>query len=388
MIAVPLVLGVRELPAIVLRRLSVLMLFLVLHTLVVTVALPVSARAFSTVLALAIYITAMCVALNVCLRDDFLLLRKVILIFLCLQIFLHVLELAGIYDPNANWTRQHYLFGFAVPTGFFREASHVGMSLAPLIFLWRTPSRLNRQIAALAALSVGLSLSTTGLSIIVAMSLVFMFRSNQVSSRFKKAAALVLAAFVPFLVLSADSLPEVTERFMSLSRIIAGEADGSENMSSLIYMNGASMALAGLNDIVGAGAGQMLRYYADAPYTILIELINSGEMMNRDDGGSTVFKLLAEFGYFGLVFLGFYLAFVVRMVRKGLDPLVTILAMYFMITMIRGASYFDAPICVSVALYLFSPLLFERFGRRARTQDRRQAFESGPTLAAKPTSGA
>ena len=274
--------------------------------------------------------------------------------------FIHVLEFAGIYDPNPNWSRVHYFFGFTVPTGFYTEASHVGLCLAPLAFLWFSPSRLNKQIALLAGLSVLLSLSTTGLTVVVFISLLFLLRSTEISSGAKKLVLSAFAVVMIYVALTAESFSGINERLLSLSNIISGDTDGPQNLSALIYMNGADMAMQGLKDIVGAGAGQMLLYYPTAPYSYFIEIINNGVALNRDDGGSTMLKLLAEFGVFGLAFVLYYLVFVLRVLRSRLDYVVTILSLYFLVTMIRGAAYFDGPLVVSVALFICAPLYISK----------------------------
>ncbi|WP_262690026.1 hypothetical protein [Kordiimonas aestuarii] len=359
-LALPLVAGISILPAVVSRRLALFIGALLLHMVLVFLVWGVSGRTLGMVFALSLYLAGTCVALHVCFQDNFLRFRKIVFLFLCAQLFLHGLELAGLYDPNPNWSREHYLFGFPVPTGFFTEASHVGLCLGPLMFWWFSKSGLNKRISLLAGISVMLSLSTTGLTVVVFISLMFLLRSSEISTATKKAVFSIFALLISYMVFTADSFSEINERLLSLTSILAGDTGGPQNLSALIYMNGVDMAGQGLSDVVGAGAGQMLLYYPDAAYSYLIEIINSGAALNRDDGGSTMLKLLAEFGFFGLIFAIYYGLFLFKVLRSRLSYVTTILALYFLVTMIRGAGYFDGPIVISVALFLYAPILFAR----------------------------
>jgi len=365
LLSVPMALGFGMLPSAVKKRLAILLALLLLHTLLVFVFGSISGRAVGTVFAIALFVAGICTSLHFGLQDNFIRFRKLVLLFLYAQLLLHGLEFAGLYDPSINWSRPHYLFGFDVPTGFFTEASHVGLCLGPLMFLWFSPSALNKRIALLAGISVMLSLSTTGVVVVVFISLAFMLRSSDVSHVLKRVILAVSAAGVVYIVLTTESFTEINERVISLANIVTGETGDSLNLSSLIYMNGANMAAAGLQDVIGAGAGQMLLYYPDAPYSFLIEAINSGEALNRNDGGSTAFKLVAEFGVFAVVFIGYYFMFAIRLLRQEQDPTTIILSMYLLITMIRGASYFDDAVGISVGLLMFAPVLVAR-ARKAR----------------------
>ena len=360
LLSAPLALGVTILPLVVKKRLAMLLGLLLLHTLLVSLLGSFSAKAFGTVVAIGLFVSGICVALHFAFQDNFLKVRKLILLLLFVQLFLHGLEFADLYDPSANWNRPHYLFGFNVPTGFFAEPSHVGLSLGPLIFLWFSPSALNKRIAKLAATSVALSLSTTGVMVVVMIILAFSLRSNDFSSVVNRIIFALIAIGAIYIVLTTESFTEINARVVSLVNIFTSEAGESVNLSSLIYMNGANMAAEGFLDFIGAGAGQMLLYYPDAPYSFLIEAINNGEALNRNDGGSTGFKLLAEFGVFAFVFLIHYVLFVVRLLRVEKDPLIITLSMYLLITLIRGASYFDHAVGISIGLLMFAPQLLDR----------------------------
>jgi hypothetical protein len=363
----PLALGYFSLPGIVRQRLALFGAALLLHTLIVLLAGTFSFKTFGMAAALTLFVVGICVALQVGMHDKFLAFRRFILFFLFLQLCIHGLELTNVYDPNVNWSRPHYLFGFDVPTGLFTEASHVGLCLGPLMFLWFSRSALNRRIALFAAVSVMLSLSTTGVVVVVFISLAFMLRSSDVSMAMKRVILAISAGSVVYIVLTTESFTEINERVISLANMVTGETGDSLNLSSLIYMNGANMAAEGLRDVIGAGAGQMLLYYPDAPYSFLIEVINSGEALNRNDGGSTAFKLVAEFGVFAIVFAFYYIVFVFRLLRQVQDPFIIILSMYFLVTMIRGASYFDDAVGISAGLLMFAPVLAVR-ARKAREQ--------------------
>lgn len=380
MLSAPLAFGFTMLPPVVKQRFGVLLGLLLLHALLVFLFGALSARAVGTIIAIGLFVSGICVALRLALRDNFLATRKLILLLLYAQLFLHSFEFAGLYDPSTNWSRPHYLFGFDVPTGFFTEASHVGLCLGPLMFLWFSPSALNKRIALLAGTSVMLSLSTTGVVVVVFISLAFLLRSSDVSTVMKRMILALSAGVVIYIVLTTESFTEINERVVSLANIITGEAGDNINLSSLIYMNGANMALEGLRDIVGAGAGQMLLYYPDAPYSFLIEVINRGEALNRNDGGSTAFKLFAEFGVFALVFVIYYVLFVVRLLRQEKDPLIIILSMYLLITMVRGASYFDDAVGISVGLLMFAPVLLSR-ARQGQVPSGAARWQSGEDAA-------
>ena len=75
---------------------------------------------------------------------------------------------------------------------------------------------------------------------------------------------------------------------------------------------------------------------------------------NIHDGSSILFKLVTEFGYFGLVFSGYaLLTLYFFLLRAAEDISVGVLAFPLVASFLRGSSYFDGAVIISLSLFVF-----------------------------------
>jgi hypothetical protein len=168
----------------------------------------------------------------------------------------------------------------------------------------------------------------------------------------------------------------------------------SDNLSTLVYLQGWQRAWLNISETGGLGVGFQQFGFVGSLGTVLEKIVqmNRGASLNLYDGGSTGSKLIAELGVVGVALIVLYLLLVVRGVRLirraqrlpiGQRDLRRIFFYSFIIAyaselLIRGNGYLS-PSCT---LVLASLIAVQQLG----VADRRLPEPAiGPSLASSPS---
>jgi hypothetical protein len=92
-------------------------------------------------------------------------------------------------------------------------------------------------------------------------------------------------------------------------RVLFWDAQSSKNLSSLVYLQGIQDAHYSFVSTKGLGLGfqQLGTQKLSEAGLILQELLNNNTGLNRQDGGFTAAKIIAELGLLGILILLMYL---------------------------------------------------------------------------------
>ena len=308
------------------------------------------------IIAFTLALTAAHVAIMVSTRDRWRHVSKVFRFFLLLQLSLQLLEIVGL-TPFDNKEVPHYFLPISSPTGLFSEPSHLAMSYS--IFLhaafgrWRMflNGGLTRPYLFVIVFTLLLCPSATLLAILALAVLL----SGGITVRRKFVTLSIFSVVVTAVVFYAGVLvPEaVFERVGGLLSIFrAGYITSQTNLSAAVFFGGARAAWLVLTTYpFGAGFLNMASIYNLPEMSDYLFVVGA---TNISDGGSVLFKLVSEFGYIGLLLciLALFRLYFTRM--TGFQA-ATIGAMLFPFaaSMVRGASYFDGPALLGIAILLF-----------------------------------
>lgn len=260
--------------------------------------------------------------------------RRAILIAVAIFLLAALFSLLGI-QPESETATSKPIFPFTEPSLF------AGAFLPVIAFLSVTSKGWRRWIWILTSFALGYLLEN--LSLVVG-SLVVTVACLPVSRLIAFGAAITLV--LPFLDLSY---------FMDRMQF---DVRTSDNLSSLVYIQGWEMIGAATSETLGWGLGfQQLGYtFLNAPTSDLIYRLTGGTDLNLKEGSFAAAKLISELGVFGGILIachGFLAtrAFILlrRVAIKGEEcPLGHILALCSVYTFIvdmyvRGAGYFSSP---------------------------------------------
>jgi hypothetical protein len=272
-------------------------------------------------------------------------LRRVFLL-LCVVAFLGA---AGLLQPLGS-TYSKSVFPFSEP-------SHFAITYAPfLIFVCIRSHFLIRILFLFAGLIFSLSLES--LTLLVVFIIVFFLCT--------KARYWVILALSITTIMSFINLDYYIARF--------DFNDQSQNISSLVYLQGWQLIQESLDKTYGIGLGfqQLGEFGSNVPASLQLELL-MGQTMNLKDGGFNLSKLLSEFGVFGGVLLVCYLritisaVFLLRRVAlwdksqsASLVFAASSIVGYLIEMLFRGAGYFTP----TTMLLISSIFLWRRHIRR------------------------
>lgn len=272
-------------------------------------------------------------------------LRRVFLL-LCVVAFLGA---AGLLQPLGS-TYSKSVFPFSEP-------SHFAITYAPfLIFVCIRSHFLIRILFLFAGLIFSLSLES--LTLLVVFIIVFFLCT--------KARYWVILALSITTIMSFINLDYYIARF--------DFNDQSQNISSLVYLQGWQLIQESLDKTYGIGLGfqQLGEFGSNVPASHQLELL-MGQTMNLKDGGFNLSKLLSEFGVFGGVLLVCYLritisaVFLLRRVAlwdksqsASLVFAASSIVGYLIEMLFRGAGYFTP----TTMLLISSIFLWRRHIRR------------------------
>lgn len=284
---------------------------------------------------------------------------KIFNIWLMFQLVLQIFQLIAWYIGIYEIPTTYYLLNIPRVTGIFAEPSHVAFSLSPFIYLlFCYPKLANKWLGKGGILCLSLILllcpSTTMIGVIY-IALVF----KQIQST-KTVWSAVSSAFVflsvgSILVFAIVNMPEVNIRVADLFNVIVGSSRIWENinLTSLVYIKGAEMALAGLLHYpLGVGL-QNIQILND--YSVASSVSELMYRLNSMDASSIAFKLIGEYGYLGVLIVILTFANCIKSVRSF--DFKNVLFGFFLFGMIisflRGGSYFDGvPIIALTILFM------------------------------------
>jgi hypothetical protein len=190
---------------------------------------------------------------------------------------------------------------FAKPVIVFPEPSHLSFAYLPvLIFTVATASRGRQFLILGSALFLAVALQNLTMLVgIVGASCLALRRSQ-------------LLLLVGALVLAAVSLALDLSYYADRLLLSAN----SDNLSTLVYLQGWERAWLNINETYGLGVGFQQFGFVGSLGDVAAKILQLvGASLNLYDGGSTGSKLIAEFGAVGIVLILLYLRLVVRGVQ-------------------------------------------------------------------------
>jgi hypothetical protein len=185
----------------------------------------------------------------------------------------------------------------------FNEPSHFGLYIMPLLFFLLYKEGINKPNA----LSLSAPLAFAPSSTFLISFIIYIY--TNIRKIFFLILPLVIITFFIFIdnILSFQNVISTNflDRINSLFSIVAssGVSEG-ENLSSLVFLNGYSMAYNNLLDsnFIGLGLNQMSCNNEIGFFGNAIMNATDGTMLNEKDGSFLASKLISEFGLVGLFF--------------------------------------------------------------------------------------
>ena len=257
--------------------------------------------------------------------------------------------------------------------GVFNEASHVAIYVLPLLSYRILKSYKDPLASAVLVIILVCSPSTT---LIVGM--LFLFSVSYLKSRIHKPilslffVVIIIGTFLFVVMSGIIAMPDTQRRIENLFTGHQATQATAVNMSSLVWLNGWSQAFQSLTGTNGFGLGfnQMgCGMYSEVGiYTPLIQEAWSGDMLNSEDGSLLAAKLIAEFGFLGIVIVAIFTWQSVTVLFKFIRShavnrnsesqfslmratgAISLLVYLF----VRSGPYFQLPVILAISLLLFS----------------------------------
>ncbi len=238
-------------------------------------------------------------------------------------------------------------------SGIFNEPSHVAFSLFPsIIILLLADNKGLRRLGVLALLSLVLfSRSSTLLVLIMVWILYRVIARRQIV---KGAMAVMGVGLLVMLLSAVDYSTFVEPTLNRINGIIAGHGS-TDNVSSLVYLQGWEDARANLLRTYGMGLGFNMMGCSPLPDVPAREVLLSGAglYLNSEDGSFLFSKLVSETGLIGVATLvavaGWFIRIESAIHRSRLDSSsyairvqAALIFLFLIATFLRGGSYFNA----------------------------------------------
>jgi hypothetical protein len=180
---------------------------------------------------------------------------------------------------------------------FYYEYSHVALYISPII-IYRLFYNYRDSLAWISVVTISVYSFSLTFFISLLVSLFIIARINN----FKNFFIILLFPLILFSFLYSD---HIITRFVGLFHSIDSI---DSNISSLVWLNGFSMAYEYLKLTNGMGIGfnQMgCNNFGDiGGYSYLISQVNSGILLNFEDGSFAASKIISELGFLGLLIVG------------------------------------------------------------------------------------
>lgn len=251
-------------------------------------------------------------------------------------------------------------------SGPYFERSHLAIYILPVIAIGISLYGFGVSYGLL-FISLLLAPSTTLFIGIVFLIPIFLSRLN--FSSLKKYLLFVLILFVVLTGFYFFDISSFEERIKGVIYGVysGGDIDDSYNLSSLVWLNGWSQAWNTLIQTKGLGLGfnQMgcNNFEEIGAYSILIQNITQGIVLNSQDGSTLAAKIISEYGVFGIILIAiltFKSMKVISMLfksskRSNIDYInligsISILTILF----IRGpGGYFQIPVLLAMAMLIY-----------------------------------
>jgi hypothetical protein len=242
--------------------------------------------------------------------------------------------------------------------GFAGEASHVGMILAPLIFISVVyPKVFTKNFGYSAHIFLLVSVFVFGIS----ATGVALYMAAFICRFLARRSLFPLIWGTPLVVGMVIFIPQISERIFDLFAPGEGGYTRADNLSALVLVKGAEMAYGALTDHpLGVG---MLNFQALLPYSLVAKLGPPLDTLNNYDGSSLLLKGIGEFGYpFLILFIITLVKLAQRLLSTTPPSLDRVLQDSFIFAFIaaalRGGSYFTGPALVGLSLILYGFLRY------------------------------
>jgi hypothetical protein len=244
-------------------------------------------------------------------------------------------------------------YAVSKPVFPFKEPSHFALMFVPiLLFVCATTSRYERLVFLVFGTALGLLLENLTLIVGCLVASIITCRPRHL------------------LFLGGVSVPFALLLDLSYYRARVHVSEDSENLSSLVFLQGWQLIAEAWNATTGLGRGfqQLGLHNAELPATAAIERLG-GSSRNLLDGGHIVSKLIGEFGLLGvaiiLVFSGIAIRAAILIRRVSLDQgyryepkkvlAASFIVSYILDLFVRGAGYFTPTgLLVLAAIFLWS----------------------------------
>jgi hypothetical protein len=276
-----------------------------------------------------------------------------------LEIFL---TLAALHQP----IYQNYVLPIPAFSGIFTEPSHLGMALAPFVFmLFFGFAALRRHVGAwyIALIGVVALLCPSATLIgITALAACISFSANALRMKIGGLAGVVaLGSAVAIAILP---VPEISDRVFGVLSANAYDPLGEQNLSSLLFEKGKQMAEYSLRNFpLGVAFLNMAILAPYAPVSYLADIVF---YLNSQDGSSILFKGICEMGFLFIVFAvaSFIRFFNAASRPKSFESLVFLAFQFaFFAHFIRAGSYFHGCLAIGLSACIFDLLTSERLQR-------------------------
>ena len=179
----------------------------------------------------------------------------------------------------------------------FSEASHYALFLGPfsIVLYILSTSKILKLTVILVLILVGILFPNT--TILMYAFLIFML---YIKLSLKNIFFIILGGIIFFNII-------LTNKYFS-ERIFFWNEQSSKNLSSLVYLQGVQDAYYSLKSTNGFGIGfqQLGTQKPSEAGIILQQLMDNENGLNRQDGGFTSAKIIAEMGYLGFLLLFIY----------------------------------------------------------------------------------
>jgi len=278
-------------------------------------------------------------------------------VFLFVQLALMVLQLFIIEMGWMSNNYYHYFLSTYRVSGLFNEPSHLALSLSPFYYLlinqfsWFIKTFKKSSLIILIAIFIICPSSTLIAVFLISIgirSMTYMSLSPKTVFNFFVSTILFGFLFIFFIRL----FPSFSDRAMSIFDYSKGiEISNISNISSLVYLKGYQMAIYGITHFpLGVGLNNMEILNEFSSISHLSTLLFS---LNKEDGSSMLFKISSEFGIVGFLFYTGSLIHLLRCVKKDFNYIEQSFLFSFIISGVRGPTYFDGPLLVGISIYVF-----------------------------------
>ena len=323
-------------------------------------------RIYTAVIILAVSVPIIQHLLRIIITDNYFYFFKIIKVFLYIQLTIQFFQIIELIPNKGQFN--HYFFPILRTGGFFSEPSTLAVSLSPFIFLCIGNLQLARRLLGLSGVlavvvSLILSPSTTAVAVIL-LALAFLI----VNLRFNNAHVVFFVSIVVGCgaVLTLIFVQDVFERVYSTFALLTGQNPETDlNFSALMFFKGYEMALHGITNFpFGVG---ILNFQSLAENSSISLLSYIASISNSGSGTSMLFKIIGEFGVFGIAFMLFAVVMFLKNNKDGSYH--AIMQNFFIFNLfalaIRGNSYFDGTPLITISVIFMSYSIFRRSKKSA-----------------------